>query len=291
MKLFRYSPKDAYLFLYTLAMLALPYYMAVYTEPSVWWILVGAVQSYLIANLQNTSLHHHTHWPTFNSNRLNSYYAVLISAASGVGQQAWKTAHLLHHKYVNDPLDNNGKTYDPASVFKFGKNQEPANFWVFIWKFGWPTFVSMFRTEKILSSTPNQPIVQRYQQQYSKEQIAIKIFLLSIFVINFWYGVALLVVYFLAHLENFAISYGEHYGVLDRRGDTTQDSVGSYNWFINFIGFGAGYHQEHHHRPGIHWTNLQLVTPILHPDRKLIPGLHIMNNPFWTHFKLLFKKI
>ena len=284
MKLFRHSPKDAYLFLYTLAMLALPYYMAVYTEPSVWWILVGAVQSYLIANLQNTSLHHQSHWPMFESARLNSYYEILVSMPCALANQGWKWAHLLHHKYINDqPVD--GVTRDPVSVFLRGQNGNPENFW------NYTVVQGLFDLKMIFKKTqyPN-PALTKYAIQYSREQWAIKFFFASILLINPVYFVCLILVYWAAHAENRAISYGEHWTVLDRRGDTTQDSTSNYGWFVNWLGFGAGHHQEHHHRPGTHWTRYHEITPMLHPNRKLIPGLHIMNNPFWTHFKLLFKK-
>jgi fatty acid desaturase len=290
MKLFRYSPKDAYLLLYTISLFALPFYMAFYTVPSVWWILVGAVHAYLIANLQNTSVHHQTHWSAFSNNKLNSYYEIFLSMPAGAACQTWKRSHLLHHKYVNDQVDETGQTKDPASVYYLGKNQNPTNFWVFICQSGYRDFIKMFRMEKLQHAGKQYHLLDKYNKQYIKEQIAIKLYFLSIFVINVWYGVALLGIYLIGHIANFAISYGEHYGVLDRRGDTTQDSVGSYNWFVNFIGFGAGYHQEHHHKPGTHWTDLHLVTPVLHPDRKIIKGFHIANNPYWSHFKLLFKK-
>jgi fatty acid desaturase len=179
---------------------------------------------------------------------------------------------------------------DPASVYYFGKNQKPANFWIWISKNGYRDFVKMFRFEKLQHPGKQYHLLDKYNQQYLKEQSAMKLFFVLIFAINFWYGVALLAIYLLGHIENFAISYGEHYGVLDRRGDTTQDSVGSYNWFVNWIGFGAGYHQEHHHMPGTHWTNLHRVTPVLHPDRKIITGFHIANNPYWSHLVQLFKK-
>jgi fatty acid desaturase len=290
MPIFRYSRKDTYLVLYTVAMLALPYYMAVYTEPSMWWLAIGLVQSYLLANLQNTSLHHQTHWPAFNNNQVNSYYEILISTAAGVSHQIWKISHLLHHKYVNDPLDSEGKTKDPASVFARGKNNEPANFWVFITKHGIGAFLQLFYIDKIKITGPNTQLFEKYQKQCLREQLAIKLFFISILLINFYYGLFLLFVYLLSHIENFAVSYGEHYGVLDRRGDTTQDSVGCYNWFVNLIGFGAGYHQEHHHRPGVHWTRYHEVTHLLNPNRRIINLPHVLNNPFWLHLKQLIKK-
>jgi fatty acid desaturase len=98
-------------------------------------------------------------------------------------------------------------------------------------------------------------------------------------------------VYFMSYAVNNANSYGEHWGTLDKRGDTTRDSVGIYSDWYNWFGFNAGLHQEHHHKPGVHWTKLPEVTKLLPDDRYTIKhGVHITNNPFWSHFKLLFKK-
>ena len=97
-------------------------------------------------------------------------------------------------------------------------------------------------------------------------------------------------IYALAHFLNAATSYGEHWTVLDRRGDTTQDSIGIYSRWYNIIGFGAGFHQEHHNKPNMHWTTLSSITPNMHPDRVIKGGMHITNCPYWDHFKLLFRR-
>ena len=282
--IFRYSKLDIFLILNTLALIALPFYMAIYTTFSVWWIVVGILHSYLIANLQNTSLHHQSHWPMFNKPSFNRYYEILLSMPSGFTNQGWKWAHLLHHKHVNDkPVD--GKTKDPASVFLGGKNGQPLNFWKYtVGKATADIYCAFFKIRR--GSTG----IKQYQQQFLIEDIAIKLFFLSIAIINFKYLICLSVIYYFAYAENRAISYGEHWTVLDRRGDTTQDSISAGGFWCNLIGFGAGLHQEHHHKPGVHWSNYRKVTPLLSPKRKFIKGWHITNNPFWSHFKLLFKE-
>ena len=88
---------------------------------------------------------------------------------------------------------------------------------------------------------------------------------------------------------NAAWHYGEHWGAHDRRGDTTQDSVGIYNWWYNTFCFNSGLHQEHHHKPGVHWTKLPSVTPLLHPDRVTACGMHIFNVPWSADLKKLIK--
>ena len=290
MNIFRYSAKDTYLFMYTTAMVVLPVCIALYTTPNIWWLLFAPFHAYLLANLQNTSLHHQSHWPMFVNNRWNEYYEIFTSASSGLPYQHWKYAHTLHHKYVNDkPETPGGDTKDPVSVFKFSTDGTPINFWVYtVWNARFDLF-AIFRLFQFA-----RPGMKKNAVQYKREQIAIKVFFVLIALINFYYVLALLATYYLGYAMNRAISYGEHWTVHDRRGDTTQDSVNSYNKLVNWLGFGAGMHQEHHHRPGVHWSQYATVTPLLHPNRKIVNsfprGLHISNNPFWGHFKELFKK-
>ena len=104
------------------------------------------------------------------------------------------------------------------------------------------------------------------------------------------YGLWMLLVFYFAWMQDGAVSYGEHWGVLDRRGDTTQDSIGIYSRWYNIIGFNAGYHQEHHNQPRLHWTRLPEITQNMHPNRKIVGGMHVLNNPFWQDFKALFVK-
>ena len=286
--IFRYSPKDAYLILYTIFMFAVPIVMAI-ADLSIGWVLfVSFFHIWFIVNGQNSPLHHHTHWTTFNNSKLNYAYEIFLSTVFVIPQTAWKHSHLIHHRYVNDRPLPGQDTKDPVSVYRgIGDDRDGSlvNFWTYC-------FVSALRfnnvfTWKIDSSFLSIP---KHVKQFQAELLAFRLYIVMIMLINFWYGVWLMVVYFLSLVVNNANSYGEHWGALTRRGDTTQDSVGIYSKWYNIFGFNAGLHQEHHHKPGVHWTKLPEVTPLLHPDRVIVKhGVHITNNPFWSHFVALIK--
>jgi fatty acid desaturase len=284
-QIFRYSPLDALLLINLILVGSIPYLVACY-DPPVWaWFVISVFHIWFIVNVQNTCLHHHAHCSVFVSATMNRIYELFVSAVSGLPHQLWRHGHLLHHKHINDkPV--NGRTKDPVSVFKFSKTNEPTNFWIYCWR------SALYGDAKWawVSVVPDILKVKELYARFKREQWAVRIYWLSIFLINPVYGLFLIPVYFMAYFVNNANSYGEHWGVLDRRGDTTQDSIGIYSTWYNIFGFGAGYHQEHHHRPGVHWTEMHNVTKLLHPDRKIVNGIHILNNPFWSHFKLLFKK-
>lgn len=280
MTIFRNTPKDSLLVLYALVMFSLPIILAVYTPSVLWLVFISFFHIWFIVNGQNSSMHHHTHWSTFNNQTANRIYEIFLTMTFGIATAMWRWTHLIHHKHVNDkPVD--GKTVDPVSVYKL----EPAdgtlnNFWVYCFK---GAFIDNIKPVFTWFKFTN--------PQLAREMWAFRLFILLICSINLFYGLWLLAIYCLSFIVNNANSYGEHWGALTRRGDTTQDSVGIYSKWYNIFGFGAGYHQEHHHRPGVHWTKLHLITPLLHPDRVIKKhGVHITNNPFWEHLVLLIKR-
>jgi len=268
-------------------MIAIPIILALYTPSLPWLFLITFFHIWFIVNGQNSAEHHHTHWPTFWSQSLNQKYELLLSMAFGIPVSTWKDSHFLHHKHVNDkPV--NGVTQDPISVYTLNPEKEELNnFWVYCFKGAWIFNIKgVFTWHKLkLYYMP------QVQDQCRREIWAFRIFLIFILYLNLFYGFWLIAVYIMSYVVNNANSYGEHWGALNRRGDTTQDSIGIYSKWYNIFGFNAGLHQEHHHRPGIHWTKLPLITPLLHPDRvKVKHGVHITNNPFWEHFVLLLKR-
>jgi fatty acid desaturase len=200
----------------------------------------------------------------------------------GIPHQTWKYSHLKHHIHVNDkPI--HGQTKDPVSVFQKGQNGQVENFWKFSFGMTKLSLKNMIYFPKYNSKQVN-------NKKIIAEILCFDAYFLTFFILDFKLGLYMAVVYFLAFFLNGATSYGEHWGVLDRRGDTTQDSIGIYSTWYNIVGFGAGFHQEHHNSPGMHWTKLHTLTDKMHPDRVTRSGMHITNCPYWDHFKLLFKK-
>jgi fatty acid desaturase len=288
--LFKHSVKDAVLIGQTVLTLLVAVAMAVLDLDLIWNLLIAPLHIMLIVNVQNSSLHHHTHWATFNNKVLNNLYELLIAAASGLKPQTYRLVHSIHHKYVNDsPVG--GISKDGISVFAHGVNGNVENAWKFCfrnavngWSAPWKyVFYQLWQAEKPNTRMMNYVLWRR-------EQFATVTFFVFILLLNFSYGVWLLFgIYFAAHFVNYSWHYGEHYGSYQHRGDTTQDSIGIYNKWYNLFCFNAGYHQEHHHRPGVHWTKQPEVTAALPASRVTVKGMHITNVPWVKDFKLLFK--
>jgi len=279
--IFKNSKKDAILVAYTIVMFLVPIVLALYTPGLLWLSVITFFYIWMIVNGQNSSMHHHTHWSTFVNDKYNKIYDVVLSMAFGFQTSLWRYTHLLHHKHVNDhPVD--GVTKDPVSVYKYNpEEQELSNLYSYSFKSAWEDNYKELLTRFNFG----------HFKQLKKEMWAFRIYLISILIINPFFGAWLLATYFLIYVVNNMNSYGEHWGALTRRGDTTQDSIGIYSKWYNIVGFNAGLHQEHHHKPGTHWTLLPTITPLLHPDRVIVKhGVHITNNPFWEHFVLLIKR-
>jgi fatty acid desaturase len=290
-QIFRHSPKDSFLIAMTVSAVALALSLAQLDLSLPWLLVIAPFHIFLLLNVQNSSMHHHIHWATFNNKKLNHLYELLIAAAAWSKPETARLTHTIHHKYVNDiPVD--GKSKDTISVFGHGKDGQLENVWKFCWRngvFAWFSpwkyvFYEMWKLQRPETKMMN-PV------QWHRQQLAIVIFQLLVLLINFSYGIWLMfVIYSLAHFLNYAWHYGEHYGSYHRRGDTTQDAVGIYSKWYNFLCFNAGYHQEHHHRPGLHWTKQPEITNVLPDSRRCVGGMHVTNIPWARHFRLLFDK-
>ena len=286
MKLFRYSPKDAYLILYTLVTLSIPFGLWLLDLNLATLLICIPIYSIVVLNGQNSALHYHTHWPTFNNKRYNEVYEIVASMAYLLPQQWWKYAHMLHHRYNNDNANDKGECKDPASIFYYSRDGKPRNFWKYSVEGGfYISYGYLFGSPWYIEK------VQKITQRLKYEQHALRVFIAMMFLMSVKIGLFVLLSFVLACMLNQAVSYGLHWGQIQFRGDTTRDSHSSYNKFYNFISFNCGYHQEHHHKPGVHWSRLPTeVFPLIPKDRKTYALPAIFNNPFWSHLIELVNK-
>lgn len=279
--LFRYTPKDGLLIIQPVVIITISLIMAITDPAFYWWLVIVPIQWLFVVNTINTSLHYQGHWAVFNSKRLNRIYEIFLGMVTARNFQIYQIAHIKHHKHTNDkPI--NGKTKDPVSVYSCGKNGERELFWSYIInKSNWQSKIIFKKCPSI-----GVPFIDK---KLKVEVWSIRLWLITLFVINPVFAIFMYMIHYLAFLGDAANGYGEHWGALDRSEDTTQNAVGIYNWWFNTFGFNAGYHQEHHHKPGVHWTKLDTVTAELHPNRVIAKGMYIFNNPFWQDLKLTLK--
>lgn len=200
--------------------------------------------------------------------------------------QLWKYYHLIHHRYNNDVPKNN-IVKDPLSFYRYGTNGNRENFWSYI-VYGLYRDITKISVEDV-ENTCSTKFNLTHTDKLRTEQIAILCFMIIISVVNFWYFVYYVLVITLSLIANNANSYGEHYEAVDHA-NFRCDSVGSYGKWYNLLCFNSGYHQEHHVKPGLHWTKLPEITDTLPKHRKTIDGMFMFNAPIVADLKEIIRK-
>ena len=280
MSLLKHSVKDSLLVIQTVVNVAVPLALAAMEHAGLALIL-APLQILMMLSCNNTSLHHHSHWETFTKKSVNRVYELFLSMAAATPLQVYRNAHLIHHKFVNDPPPSR----DPISVLSLGQDGQPENLWQFCFKW---TYRTNFVWIWITGAGQHMPLANL--KALRRELIALAVFLVVLTLINpgyaaWWFFVICPAMQF----ANAAWHYGEHWGAGHHRGDTTRDSVGIYNAWYNTLCFNSGLHQEHHHRPGVHWTQLPSITQRLPSDRITAKGMHVFNAPWLADLQKLVK--
>jgi fatty acid desaturase len=276
MKIFRNTPLDSLLILYVAIAFVLPFAIAFFASTLLWFLLIP-FQAIFLVIVMNTSLHHHMHVPIFASSKMNRAYEIFTSATLGIPFNGWKYFHTIHHRYNND-FKINGQTKDPLSFYRYGENGEREKFWSYCIKGLWRDLNG--QTLKDPYDNCSTKIDIKNVDLLKTEQYAFYVFIASIFIFNIAYGFVYLLVYVLSLILNNANSYGEHFGPVEQE-NFRANSVGSYSKLYNLLCFNSGYHQEHHVRPGAHWTELPKITKTLPTKRHTINKMYMFNAPWF----------
>lgn len=274
MKLFKHSNKDIFPVLLTIIVFLITN-LVLFTEPSLWWIPFAIIQAFVIAHLRNSSIHVHMHYLTFTNAKMNKMYDLLCALSGLYSAQTAKVGHMLHHAYGGghkDPV----KLYDDTKLvncWKFSCSHAVSNFVQ-------PLFLK--REHELLHK------IGDLRQRFNIENRVFKCYFLIVCFINFKFALLVSLIAILANIMDMMISYGEHYGA-EFVTDNTKNAVSSYGYWYNLLTFNNGYHQEHHYDPKLHWSRLHEISPLMHSDRKMISTIHMLNAPFYQHFKQLFE--
>lgn len=188
--------------------------------------------------------HNFVHTPWFKSDFLNRVYMALNSLNIGLPQVYYRHEHLLHHRYGNDRLRSDGKTQDPTSLFAYGENGQPEH--VISYCFMGPFRANLLESFRIIKRK-GQTLQLYFELLTCIAGFVCYItlswqYFLFLFIPIFYLGWAL------EHLEN----YYEHFGSIPE--NRFANSTSYYGHLYNALFCNEGYHQEHHLRPGVHWT-------------------------------------
>jgi fatty acid desaturase len=276
MKIWRHSPLDACLLVSSIAHLVVTLWTAVmWSQASL--VLRCAIVALLVVMMTYNIIvisHLFTHTPWFRSPLLNALASMLNSVDIGQSVQAYQLMHVRnHHRYNNDRQGPDGTTRDLSSTFRGAKDGDHmellryafggalATLWsearvrAAIWR-SWRVAEHENTLLVLASKNPAKRAAELRQVQLDR----ITAFLgLVVFVLISWewtlmaYLPAFFVALTLVNVQN----YYEHFGA--RPEDRHADSVSHYGKLYNLLTFYDGYHQEHHLRPGAHWTRMPAV--------------------------------
>lgn len=289
--IFKYSVKDIYPLIYCILVGLIPVLVLYFQVEFFWWAIMLPFHALLLSNLVNGPMHNHVHCKTFSNSKLNELYEIVIGMITGIAFETWKYVHLTHHAYNNDKATN-GKTKDISSIYFGTDGTVPKNVWLYAYTNPFlmlkeivnDAFTSVSNISNRVGAAPGFINSKRVKIQ----TWAIVFFALALCYIDIFYGLWYSVVVMCGmRVCNKLFNYGTHRNTDQYRGDKTRDSVSSYHPLVNWATFNNGYHQEHHFKPGTHWTKLSDVTGQLPLNRVTINGFHWTNVPLARDFKQL----
>jgi fatty acid desaturase len=272
-RLFAHNRLDGLLVLLALAECALLLYgvLSFGAVPWSYTLIAGFISVFLMCTNFQCIAHNFIHNPFFRSGRLNAAFGVFNSLLLGNPQSLYRIHHMHHHKYNNDAPDPaTGTTKDLTSTWRHSSwpgREEPFLPYALLGYFR-SDFGYLLREAK-----------RRKLLGQAVEETAALIAFVALFTsLNPWGLVGFyLPVWYFGNVAAQAENYLEHHGAIP--GNCKTDSVSSYGRLYNLIWFNNGYHQEHHYRPRVHWTQVPELKVLLPPEseRRVVRGAHWLN--------------
>ncbi len=280
MKLWRNSKLDSILVILSVLQFIITLKLAFYWEG---FSVLGKMGCFALITLMVTYniiviSHLFTHVNWFESPFLNAIISMLNSINIAQSVQAYHLTHVRnHHLYNNDMIGPDGKTNDLTSTFQEGRGGDHAN----LFRYAFVGSISSIRNylrdllavRKMWQISPKEYSVlnlvlakssgrrENEIRQIRCDRMVMFIAFCIYMIISWqWTIVCLLPAYYLAFSLVNVQNYYEHYGALPTNRNT--DSVSYYGRFYNLLTFNDGYHQEHHLRPGTHWSLMPEVRKI-----------------------------
>jgi fatty acid desaturase len=215
--------------------------------------------------------HYFLHLPFFSRPWLNRAWGVVGSLSLGLPLTFYRVHHLNHHRFGMDYIDEKtGDTRDWSSIYRHGRTPtEPEPVWRY-------ALLAPLRESPL-------PLIAEVRRRGESGQLIAEVagLALATLVLAYtdWRGLVFtyLPIWYLGQVFARIESYSEHLGATP--GDRRTDAVSCYSRWYNLLWFNNGYHQEHHFRPGIHWTKLPDVKEQMLPpaERRVVPVMHFMN--------------
>jgi fatty acid desaturase len=218
--------------------------------------------------------HYHIHRPYFRSGVLNDVFSLFNSLALGVPQTLYHVHHIAHHRGNNDRRDPaTGTTIDYASSYRYSKAPDVEE--------GFVSFSLKGPLRSEILPLYREGVRRGWRTQIHLEFVALGVFWLLLAWLS-WKNFAFyyLPLWAFGQVLNYAENWLEHHGATHL--SPLDNSASCYNPLYNWLWFNNGYHQEHHYRPGVHWSQLPEVRTLMLDEsrRRVVPYCHVFNHPW-----------
>jgi fatty acid desaturase len=251
-RFFAYSRWDIIPVLAALAQLAFVIFLFVAFKHLSWaWLIpLGLIYSISISWNINGISHNFLHNPYFRSPALNRAFSVLESVMLGFSQVFYENVHKRHHIGNADLPDNDGRTFDPLSIYRRGHAGHAENVWTY-------TFLSYLRDDPRETYNDIYRLSPR-EAYWGLVEIAVFVLTFTLaFVLNWKFMCYFLPFYYFGHCLSYLNGYYLHLG--GNPNVPIAWGVSSYHKLYNWLWFNNGYHAEHHYRPRLHWTQMKAL--------------------------------
>jgi fatty acid desaturase len=272
--LFRYSAWDAIpaALVYVQFALMLGFFAA-WPQMS-WPQRLGAGCLYALAigwNLDSVS-HNFIHNPFFASQRLNRVTSFVLSFVLGTPQTMYKYVHMRHHAGNSDRIGADGKTVDPISLYRYGRDGQVERPLSYI-------FLQFWRDDGPFTVARAIRVRRPAEAREAMAEFWAMLGLYAVLAVVHWQFVLFLApFYYLGQCISFLIAWYEHAGANPDLPIAT--GVSTYGPLYNWAFLNNGYHAEHHHRPKVHWTAM----PALREETREAQAQAGVRTIRWPHF-------
>jgi fatty acid desaturase len=246
MTLWRYSPRDALLLAVSAVQFGLNLWLAITWDQrsrlELLWLSPAAVLLFWYNAVVVT--HNFVHTPWFRSKAANRIYAVVDSINLGVPFTLCRFHHLNHHRYGNDRRNAAGLTRDHSSTYRFGRDGELEGAFTY-------GLLGLFRGGT--AEAWRQAAQSGQSRRLAGEVAACGLGLAGYAALSCHYVLLFYIpVFYAGSFLGILTNYYQHAGASP--GSRRANAVSHYGRIYNWLCCNEGYHQEHHLRPGLHWT-------------------------------------
>jgi len=239
-------------------------YMAVTTSLLVLqWVLIGmnpfTYTLYLfMAVAVSVMTHNHNHLPMWRSKTMNLFTDWWLTVFYGFPIFAWIPTHNKNHHRYNNREGDDSITY---------RVSEKNNFLTLI---SYPTISGYYQQRAIFSYLKEMKANNKEKFRICISQYVVLVLWTAAALLIDWQK-ALLFVIIPQQVSLFSVLIFNYVQHVHADEESEWDHSRNFTGFLNFLLFNNGYHTIHHHKAGLHWSNVpeahkeieQNISPIL----------------------------